>query len=181
MRKVTYGAACSADGFITDRDGGVDWLHFSKDVQAVMAEYWSRIDTILMGRKTYEFAVAAAGAGDKGGGGEPPMAGITTYVFSRTLRSVSTPGTELVREDAGAFVAALKRKRGREICVMGGGELAQSLLRARVLDEVGMNIHPVLLGAGVPLFRDAGRVKLKLIENRTLDGGCVLATYRVLT
>jgi dihydrofolate reductase len=63
---------------------------------------------------------------------------------------------------------------------MGGGELAQSLLAADVVDEVGLNIHPILLGAGVPLFRDPGhRVRLELRESRVLDGGCVLATYRV--
>ena len=63
---------------------------------------------------------------------------------------------------------------------MGGGELGTALLAAGVVDEVGLNIHPVLLGSGTPLFRDPGhRVALELIENRTIDGGCVLATYRV--
>ena len=69
---------------------------------------------------------------------------------------------------------------GRGICVMGGGELARSLLAADVVDEVGLNIHPVLLGRGVPLFRAPGhRIALELLECRTIEGGCVLATYRV--
>ena len=171
MRKVTYGAACSLDGFITGPDGVMDWLHFSKDVQAVMADYWARIDTVLMGRKTYEVAAAA----NPSGGGMP---GITTYIFSRTMRQAPA-GATLVAEDARGFVARLKRGKGKEICVMGGGELAQSLFAAGVIDEVGLNIHPVLLGSGVPFFRDAGRISLQLVENRTIDGGCVLATFRV--
>jgi dihydrofolate reductase len=174
MRTVTYGAACSLDGFIAPPDGSMDWLHFSRDVQTFMADYWATIDTMLMGRKTWEVATAM------GGGGGGSMGGITTYVFSRTLKSVGH-GAHLVAEDAGEFVRQLKEQPGKGICVMGGGELAQSLLAAGVIDEVGMNTHPILLGSGVPLFRDAGRrISLELAESRVIDGGCVLSTYRVL-
>ena len=63
---------------------------------------------------------------------------------------------------------------------MGGGELAQSLFAAGVIDEVGLNVHPILLGSGVPFFRDAGRrISLVLAESKVIDGGCVLSTYRV--
>ena len=175
MRTVTYGAACSLDGFITAADGGMDWLHFSPDVHAVMGAYWQTVDTILMGRRTWEFA---ATQGNGGGGGS--TTGVTTYVFSRTMESIDRPGVRLVSSDAGAFVRDLKAQPGGGICVMGGGELGTALLEAGVVDEVGLNIHPVLLGAGTPLFRDAHRrIPLELIENRTIDGGCVLATYRV--
>jgi dihydrofolate reductase len=174
MRTVTYGAACSLDGFITARDGAIDWLHFSKDVQAIMRESWAGADAVLIGRKSWE--VARAMSGGKGDGGMP---GITTYLFSRTIRE-EPPGVRLVSEDAGAFVRELKRQPGGKIIVMGGGVLGQSLFEADVIDEVGLNIHPVLLGDGVPLFRDPGRrVPLELVESRVLAGGCVLATYRV--
>jgi dihydrofolate reductase len=64
---------------------------------------------------------------------------------------------------------------------MGGGELAQPLLAAGLLDEIGLNIHPILLGAGIPTFRDPGhRVRLILTECRQLEGGCILANYNVL-
>jgi dihydrofolate reductase len=175
MRTVTYGAACSLDGFITGPGGAMDWLHFSKDVEAFIAAYWARIDTVVMGRKTWE--VAAAQSGGKGGG----MRGTKAYVFSRTLKDIDAQGVELVADDPGAFVRSLKRAGGKDICVLGGGDLARSLFAAGVIDEVGANIHPVLLGSGTPLFQDAGRrVELELKENRTLEGGCVLATYRVL-
>jgi dihydrofolate reductase len=68
----------------------------------------------------------------------------------------------------------------KDIIVMSGGNLASSLLRAGVVDEVGFNIHPVLLGAGTPALLDSGnRIRLELIESRPLDGGCVLVNYRV--
>src|SRR6476660_6545402 len=57
MRTVTYGAACSLDGFIAGTGGEIDWLHSSRDVNEIMREYWKSIDTILMGRKTWDFAV----------------------------------------------------------------------------------------------------------------------------
>ena len=108
MRTVTWGAACSLDGFITSADGGMDWLHFSRDVQEVMGAYWASVDTMLMGRKTWEFAAR------QGGGGDGGMSGISTYIFSRTLRE-APPGARLVRQDAGEFVRALKAQPGRGI------------------------------------------------------------------
>lgn len=64
---------------------------------------------------------------------------------------------------------------------MGGGELAQSLLAAGLVDEIGLNIHPILLGSGTPVFRDPGhRVRLELTETRQLEGGCIFASYHVL-
>ena len=178
MRTVTYGAACSLDCFIVGPDNSMDWLHYSSDVSQVMAEYFKSIDTMLLGRKTWEFAQAMAAAGE-----QPPddaFAGIETYVFSRTLDKLPDPNGHLVRDDAADFVRDLKKRPGRGICVMGGGELARSLFEADLIDEVGVNIHPILLGGGVPMFPAPGpRVKLKLLNSRALSGGCVLANFKV--
>jgi len=176
MRTVTYGAACSLDGFIAGPGSSIDWLHMSPDVGAIMGAYFSTIDTMLMGRKTFEFAQAMAAGGEAG----PEMKGIETYVFSRTLTRMPDPKATLVREDAGAFVRDLKQQPGKGICVMGGGELARSLFEAGVVDEVSVNIHPILLGGGVPMFpAGPSRVHMELVESRVLKGGCVLANYRV--
>ena len=185
MRIVTYGGAISLDGFLTGADGSIDWLHFSKDVQQVMAEYWKSIDTILMGRKTYENAVArqpsfATKRSDSQGkkSSKPAM---QTYVFSRTLKTIDDLNVELVSADAADFVRDLKGRPGKDICLMGGGELAQSLFAADLVDEIRINIHPTLLGAGIPTFRDPGhRVKLAFTGCSELDGGCLLANYKVL-
>ena len=173
MRTVTYGAACTLDGFIAGKDGEIDWLHMSKDVSQIMKEYWKSIDTILMGRKTWDVAVKM------GGGGSTP--GMRTFVFSRTLGSIDAKGVELVRDDAVAFVRDLRSRDGKGICMMGGGDFARSLFEADLIDEVGTNVHPILLGAGIPLFTDAGRrVPLELISTRCIAGGCVYSTYRVM-
>jgi len=173
-RKVIYGGACSLDGYFTGKDNAIDWLHMSKDVEAIMRESWANTDTILLGRKTWEFSKAM------GGGGEMPGVKVKSYIFSRTLKSIAEKDTELVTSDAGDFVRKLKAQPGKDIIVMSGGNFATSLLKEGVIDEIGLNIHPILLGGGVPAFLDPGmRVKLKLTECRQLDGGCVLVTYRV--
>jgi dihydrofolate reductase len=171
MRTVTYGAACSLDGFIARLDHSVDWLRWSKDVTAITGRFWKTIDTVLMGRKTFEVVA-------KSGGGAYP--GVKNYVFSRTLQAIDNSTVTLIRDDAATFVARLKKQHGKGICVMGGGELASALFNADLIDEVGLNVHPVLLGTGIPMFPKVRRqIDLGLIESRSLEGGCFYLLYRV--
>jgi dihydrofolate reductase len=171
MRTVTYGAACSLDMFITGPDDAMDWIVWTDDVQQIMAGFWKDIDVVVTGRKTYEFALKA------GGGGSMP--GVTGYVCSRTLPESALKGETLVR-DAVPFLRDLKAQPGKGICLMGGGELARSLFEAGLIDRVGLNIHPVLLGGGVPMFPGPmRRSDLELVETRPLAGGCILANYSV--
>ena len=113
----------------------------------------------------------------KGGAAYP---GMKTYVFSRTLAERSDDGVALIRGDAADFVRDLKVQEGKDICLMGGGELARSLFEAGLIDEIGFNIHPVLLGSGIPLFHPMSRqIDLELLDCRALKNGCVYVTYRV--
>jgi dihydrofolate reductase len=172
MRKVTYGGATSLDNFIAGPGGAIDWIRWGKEAGEVMKDYWKSIDTVVMGRKTFE----VASRGGSGGGGYP---GVTSYVCSRTLPPGERGGATVVA-DCVALVRELKAKPGRDICCMGGGELAQSLFEAGLIDEIGLNIHPVLLGSGVPLFLPMSRpVELELTECRAFKNGCAYVMYRV--
>jgi dihydrofolate reductase len=102
VRKVTFGVANSLDNFIAGADGALDWLRWTKDVSAITAAYWKTIDTVVMGRKTYE-------ASGRNGRGYP---GVEDYVFSRTLKSGSHPHVRIVGVDAVAFMKKLKRRTG---------------------------------------------------------------------
>jgi dihydrofolate reductase len=138
-----------------------------------MADYWKTIDTVLMGRKTYEVAAKNS----KRGCSYP---GVKTYIFSRTLKAGSAGDATIVATDAAEFVQGLKKQPGKDICLIGGGELARSLFEADLIDELGFNIHPVLLGSGIPLFHPMTRqIDLELSECKTFKNGCVLVTYRV--
>jgi dihydrofolate reductase len=173
MRKVTFGGANSLDNYLARPDHSVDWLLWGDEAAAVMTDYWKTIDTVLMGRKTYEVALRS-GHGDAG------YPGIKTYVFSRTLPERADGPVTITARDAAEFVRELKQADGKDICVMGGGALAKSLFEAGLIDEIGFNIHPVLLGAGIPLFHPMSRqINLELRECKAFKNGCVLVTYRV--
>ena len=174
MRKVTFGGANSLDNFIARKDDAVDWLIWSNEAAAFMTEYWKTIDTVVMGRRTYEVALRMSA------GKSNPYAGVKTYVFSKTLKATKGSGVEIIADDAAEFVRKLKTQEGKDICVMGGGLLAKSLFEADVIDEIGFNIHPVLLGSGIPLFHEMSRqIDLDLIECKPFKNGCVLVTYKV--
>ena len=174
MRKVIFGGANSLDNFIARKDDAVDWLMFSKDAEKIMKDMWENIDTVVMGRKTYEVAQRMGG----GSGGYP---GVKTYVFSRTIKKPNSKKLFFINEDAAAYVRRLKEeKEGKDICVLGGGVLAKSLFEADIIDEIGFNIHPVLLGSGIPLFHEMSRqIDLELKECKQLSSGCVLLTYKI--
>jgi dihydrofolate reductase len=173
MRKVTFGGANSLDNFIARKDDTFDWLLWNKEVQQIMANYWKTIDTMVMGRRTYEVATRN---GTSGG-----YSGIKTYVFSRTIKKRKNKKLTFVAEDAATFVRRLKEEEeGKDICVMGGGVLAKSLFEADLIDEIRFNIQPVLLGSGIPLFYEMSRqIDLELKESRELSNGCVVLTYNV--
>jgi dihydrofolate reductase len=174
MRKVTFGGANSLDNYFARKDDAVDWLMWSDEAAKVMADYWKTIDTMLMGRRTYEVGLQHSK------GKSNPFGSIKSYVFSRTLSRDKSRGVEIVPEDAAKFVSKLKNEPGKDICVMGGGDFAKTLFEAGLIDEVGFNIHPVLLGSGIPLFHEMNRqIDLELIDCKPFKNGCVYLSYRV--
>lgn len=146
----------------------------SSEAAKIMSAYWKTIDTIVMGRKTYQAALKMSG------GKENLYGGIKTYVFSRTLKPWKDGPLEFVAGDAVQFVRRLKKGPGKDICVMGGGDLARSLFEARLIDEIGFNLQPVLLGSGIPLFHEMKRqIDLELLDCQRFKNGCVYVLYRV--
>ncbi len=174
MRKITFGGANSLDNYFARKDDDVAWLMWTDEVSEIMAKFWETIDTVLMGRRTYEVAMKMT----KGKGN--PMPGIKSYVFSRTLPPSRNDALEIVSDDAVAFIKKLKKKPGKDICLLGGGDFAKTLFEAKLIDEIGFNIHPVLLGSGIPLFYEMKRqINLELLECKPLKNGCVVLSYRV--
>jgi dihydrofolate reductase len=173
MRKVTFRVANSLDNYIARKDGAVDWILGGEDAASAMAEFWKHIDAVVIGRKTYEPVL-------KSGTPFPTYPGVKNYVLSRTLNESPDKNVEIIREDVVAFIRKLKIQEGEDIFVMGGGLLAKPLFEANLIDEVGVNIHPVLLGSGIPLFHAMNRqIDLELIACKTFKNGCVSLTYRV--
>ncbi len=179
MRKVIFSVTNSLDNYIARKDGSFDWLLHSDESIEVMKEMWPRFDAIVMGRRTYDVATANMSEADREKM-KDLHAGITTYVFSRTLSAPAAIDAVVVNSDPGEFVRDLKQQGGKDIMVMGGGELARSLFEAGVIDEMTFNIQPILLGSGIPLFHEMPRqIDLELIQSRPMKNGCVYVKYRV--
>jgi len=172
MRAVRYGVAMSLDGYIAGPNGEYDWIVHDPDID--FAAIFSRFDTLLIGRKTFE---AMRQAGDSGGS----MPGVKSFVISRTLKPSDHPDVTIV-SDAALLIADLKRQPGKDIWLFGGGELFRSLLDARLVDGVDAAIVPVLLGGGVPLLPSPGsRTRLKAITRRVYEkSGIVSLGYDVI-
>jgi dihydrofolate reductase len=167
MRKVVLGLGISLDGYIARPDGAVDFLFMPKDYS--MGPFFASIDTTLMGRKTYEVALRMGGAGSS----------MPTYVFSRTLPPGECGGFVFVDEAPSSLVVRLRSRGGKNIWLMGGGELARHFLIEDLVDELYLGIVPVLLGAGIPLFPPGFPQRdFTLVENQTFSRGLVALTYR---
>jgi dihydrofolate reductase len=173
VRKVIFSLANSLDNYIARNDGAVDWILGGDEATAAMTEFWKNIDAVVIGRKTYEPVLKSSTP-------FPTFPGVKNYVLSRTLKENSDKNVEIIREDAAEFIRRLKTEEGKDIFVMGGGLLAKPLFEANLIDEVGVNIHPVLLGSGIPLFHEMShQVNLELIKSRVFKNGCVSISYRV--
>jgi dihydrofolate reductase len=170
MRRVLYRVAASLDGYIAGPRGEVDWI--VPDPAVDFATVYESVDTVLLGRRTYELT--------RQPGAPPWPQGWQIHVFSRTLPPEEHPGVTVVRTDAGARVAALRAAAGREIWLFGGGSLFRSLLRAKQVDLVEVLLVPVLLGGGIPLLETgAPRTQLALEQVQRYPSGMLGLRYRV--
>ncbi|HEY0750112.1 MAG TPA: dihydrofolate reductase family protein [Chitinophagaceae bacterium] len=172
MRKVILGLAVSLDSYIEGPNGEYDWCFTDQDYG--MKEFFKRIDAMFIGRKSYELMQSI---GDES---VPGMPKLKEYVFSTTMKDVK-PGAEIIRENIEEEVKKIKNQPGKDIWLFGGASLTSSLLNAGLIDEIGMAVHPILLGSGKPLFSNIQkRIPLKLADSKTYNTGLVYLTYEVL-
>ncbi|MCD6062926.1 MAG: bifunctional deaminase-reductase domain protein [Flavipsychrobacter sp.] len=171
MRKVILGLAVSLDGFIEGPKGEYDWCFTDQDYG--LSEFFERVDTAFIGRKSYELLLANK---DVKPGWMPKM---KEYVFSNTLTHLNN-GAIVISGDFEPAVKDIKSQAGKDIWLFGGASLTASLMNAGLVDELWLSIHPILLGEGKPLFHNIkGRVHLELLESKTYDTGLVSVKYTI--
>jgi dihydrofolate reductase len=170
MRKVVLGIGISLDGYIARPDGSVDFLFMPRDYS--MAPFFKRVDAAVMGRKSYEMGL-------KLGGGKAGNFGMDCYVLSRTLEPGERDGMKIVSQAPRQLLAELRKKKGKDIWLMGGGELAREFFKADLVDELYLGVVPVLLGEGIAAFA-AGfpERKFSLMENKTFSQGMIALRYQ---
>ncbi len=157
-RKLKVFIATSLDGYITGENESLDWLfRVEGEGDNGYGEFYETVDTILMGRKTYDWIM-------KHEKGEFPYQGKKCYVFSRSVQ----PNTEFVtfvNQSPAQLIDKLKSQQGKGIWLMGGGELLHDFLKAKLVDELILTMAPAVLGSGTPLFGRGG-VELDLTLRR---------------
>lgn len=167
MKQVTLYIAMSLDGYIADRNGGVDWLvgqDSAEDTGDTYSEFVKGIDTVIMGWNTYHQIVTQLS----------PNAWVyedlTTYVVTHT----PPPSSEKIRfttENPAALVKRLRQEPGKGIWICGGANLVQQLISENLIDRYHMTVIPTILGSGVGLFGRAGQeIPLKLLETQSYNG-----------
>lgn len=170
MRRIRYSVAMSLDGYIADPDGGYDWIIMDPAID--FAAFMEQIDTVFVGRKSYEAALQSEFG--------HPAPGMKTYVFSTTLDPADHPDVTILGDDWMDAVAAVKREPGKDIWLWGGGELFRSLLHGNMVDTVEVGIIPVLLGRGIPLLPTTDhRASLELQRLERFPTGVMLVRYGV--
>ena len=173
-RNVIVHIGTSADGYIARPDGDLEWLTSRPKPTGFygMSEFMNSIDTRLIGRKTYEMSRRLGARFD----------GKTrTIVFSRQAPPADAPpGVEFVRDAIGPFVSRLREQPGKDLWLMGGGDLIASFLDAQAIDEFVLTVTPVFIGDGIPLIARRHRhtpLDLRSVEH--FDDGVVQLRYRV--
>lgn len=174
MRKIILYTAVSIDGFIAKENGNIDWLSFLNNEATDdhgYKEFYETIDVTLIGNKTYQqiltFPVPF------------PYPEKKNYVFTRQKRE-PTEYVEFINDDICEFVSKLKNQPGKDIWLVGGGQLNQILLKSHLIDEIIMTIIPVVLGKGIHLFGEQAFLqKFKYSSSQTFPTGCVQIKYTI--
>jgi dihydrofolate reductase len=165
---VVLGVAVSLDGCIARTDGRVDWLTHDREID--LGSYAKTFDVLIAGRKTLDFLSG------HGGGGK--MGKVACYIFSRTRPPGKRHGAEYVNRAPGELVRELKALPGKDIWLMGGGELAREFLSEDLVDRMDLGIMPTLLGDGIPLFpRGFPQRDFLLTKFQAYKSGIVWVTY----
>ena len=173
-RNVVVHIGTSADGFIARPDGDLDWLTSRPKPQGFygVSEFVKSIDTKVIGRKTYEMSRRMGAKFDSK---------TRTIVFSRHAPPADAPlGVEFVSEAIDPFVSRLREQPGKDIWLMGGGDIIASFLDANAIDEFVISVTPVFIGDGIPLIARRHRhVPLDLQSVERFEDGLVQLRYRV--
>jgi dihydrofolate reductase len=170
MRKLVYSVAMSLDGYIAGPNGEYDWI--TPDPNIDFKALFSRFDTLLMGRKTYDLMRT-------GGQSAASMGMRAIVVASTTLNPADHPEVQIVRDRIAETVADLKTQPGKDIWLFGGGILFRTMIDAGLVDSVELAVLPILLGGGLPVIPEGRRTHLLLEEAKPLPSGTLLLKYSV--
>ena len=175
----------SLDGFTTDSKGGMDWINVDEEMFEYAGERTNASDTALYGRVTYQlmedyWPTAADQANPTKHDIEHSKwyKNVTKVIVSKTMKDTGKANTIIISEDLPGEIRKLKNGPGKEIIMFGSPSLAQSLMEENLIDDYWLFVNPILLGQGIPLFKNIKQIiQLKLLTSKTFASGVVCLNY----
>jgi len=176
----------SLDGFVAGTKGEIDWITVNDEIFEFVSTMTYQADTALYGRVTYQMMEAYwPTAGEKPNSGKHDKEhsiwynNVSKVVLSKTINETGLKNTKVISDNLTENINKLKQQPGKNILIFGSPEASQSLLNAGLVDEFWIFVNPILLGQGIPLFKNISNiVRLKLLESKTYSCGVVALHYR---
>ncbi len=185
MRKVIFLMHLSLDGLVAGPNGEMDWIVYTQELESYVHELHNSTDAAIYGRGTYDMmhgywptvlSNPESSAGDKNHARWYENA--TKIVFSRKLEKIEGDKTVLIRDNIVEEMTKIKQQPGKNLWLLGSPTLAQTFMQLGLIDEYWLNVNPIILGNGKPLYGNLkDKINLKLIEAKTIPGGVVGLRY----
>jgi dihydrofolate reductase len=177
MARLIMWNMMTLDGFVEGENRDISWHLdvWGEELERLSIDQLKSAGGLMFGRVTYEL-MANHWPGAEGEVADF-MNALPKYVFSRTLTTSGWNNTQIFRTGVPDTVARLKRDSAKDIYLFGSADLAASLIPHRLIDEFRIALNPLLLGTGSPLFRTGGKLRLRLLDSRSLSNGIVILRY----
>ena len=189
MRNLIFFMHTSLDGFVAGLNGEMHWIKFDDALFDFVATMTGQSDTALYGRVTYEMMQSywpKAGEKPNATKHDKEHSGwynkVSKVVLSRTIQEAGLRNTKVIGDHLSDNIHKLKQQDGKNILIFGSPRASQSLLNLGLIDEFWLFLNPIILGIGMPLFKDVtGTTKLKLVESKTFACGVIALHYKKLS
>jgi dihydrofolate reductase len=186
MRKVVLFMHISLDGFAAGPNGELDWISYDEELEKHAEGIVNTVGSPLYGRVTYQMmesywptVLTNPSATAHELAHARWLENVEKIVFSKSLDKVEWHNTRLIKDNITEEVSKLKQQPGKDLVIFGSPSLAQTFMQLGLIDEYRLTVNPVVLGSGIPLFKDIrDRLKLKLVETKTFNSGVVGLHYQ---
>jgi len=189
MRKLIFFMHTSLDGFVAGLNGEMNWINVDEAMFDFVGTMTDKADTALYGRVTYDMMQSYWPTA-----GEQPNASkhdkehsawynkVSKVILSKTISEKGLDNTTVIGDHLAVNIHKIKEQEGKDIIIFGSPRASQSLLNEGLIDEFWLFVNPIILGKGMPLFKDiTDTTKLKLIETKTFPCGVIALHYELPT
>jgi dihydrofolate reductase len=185
MRNLIFFMHTSLDGFVAGLNGEMDWIKVDEEIFDFVASMTDKADAALYGRVTYEMMQSYwPTAGEEPGASKHDKEHSAWYnkvpkiVLSKTMREQGLENTMVISDQLVENINKIKKQAGKNILIFGSPSASHSLMNHGLIDEFWLFVNPILLGQGMPLFKNITEMtKLKLIETKTFSCGVIALHY----